>query len=164
MKEIRNYLYEVQVWYVDASNPGFVFFNDIEGTQTDPSVHVAPGVQIISFRLNTAVFEGEVDLATVTQAELSAHKITGREEAAFTTDPIQWVDAAGGPFDLPTDAPANMVVQRIGPTRCDVVNSNSSMLSDFKTEFPMRMIVMYKGNIEWSPDPTIVNVPELPPT
>jgi len=164
MRLLESYLYEIQVWYVDSSNPGFVFYNDVEGSQTDPHVVVAPGVQIVSFRLNTAAFVREVDLDMVTQKELMAARVAKEDEAVFTTSPIQWVDAMGGPFERPVEIPANMNVQRLGPTRCDILNSNSRLVTDEKTEFPMRMIVMYKGRIDWSPDPSIVNVPELPPT
>lgn len=126
--EIKAEKYEIEVIFTP------------ENISTDPFTYrVDGGGEQPDFKLRV-----DVPLAWI---EL---KLKSREEAAFTTSPIQWIWN-----QLPAPKPPQFSVQRRNQLEVMILNINEAGTEP--QTFGIEISVMYQGKTYTSPDPTIVN-------
>lgn len=158
MEQTVNGIYDIRVWYVLNADPepnGFVFFGDVVGDQTNPTIEVPLGTQLLSYTLKTAQLSSPTSLSTVSEGKLLENQAPLTESAHFTTNPIQWVTAEG----IPLGTSPSMEIQRFDGQHFQVVDFNGNTTTG-AVNHHLRLLVMHQGKVEWSGDPVIV---ELPP-
>lgn len=162
----RSHTFFIDTWFVifTDSNPEdrqIFLFSQGNEILSDPKIMVPPGVQLIRFNLKTSVLPATTDPVEITLGELERHEVSNPEDVAmFTTDPFQWVTNNTGGFAIPMATPPVLDVQRVDAWNCNIIDCNALRPQDLQETYHTRLITMYRGQVHWSRDPTIVNLPD----
>lgn len=124
-------VYEVQVGFHPQEENKFSFGGDM----VDKKLKIAPGIQMINFRLSTH----------------HAPEHPSASMATFVNDPITWEGT-------PPIQPAQGLGEWFGESRCSAVIFS---LNDAEHTFGFKIAVSYEGTIHESHDPSIINDPPI---